>query len=398
VVKAKEKVSSDSRWPLDLSTPIYRLDCLRHAARPSAVRIVLPYHSDPRGVLSPSPFSFAAITRNVSPCSRRSRITEQLPARPWFCMRRQRRRGRHGHIIPVHATSFVSSRSGNRSSRYNHNRRFLFHPCRLRRKQFIKHISSCSLTGPDSSYASATVSASFTLGVSSIGTNAQATDGALSSYSERNGQLAGNLGSAHSTISIDANIQTAGPVRAGYVLVQIPYPIWGYDDPGGFVGVLNWSLGNSISGNCFDSSPPCFPFFPALLPFTLGTAVQFTESETVGGDPYPDNGDSGTDSTNVSLQLSFFEADGITPVAVSELVTAPEPGSYGLLAVGLFGLGVMTRRGLLYNRIAYLKHRVVFPRFDGPYIPAPSFAAFLRAGSIGHRPKIRIRIAQRIIE
>lgn len=47
--------------------------------------------------------------------------------------------------------------------------------------------------------------------------------------------------------------------------------------------------------------------------------------------------DDGTPSTaqfDIPFDLSFFEADGVTPVALSEVTTAPEPSTWASLARG----------------------------------------------------------------
>src|SRR5206468_9462546 len=47
---------------------------------------------------------------------------------------------------------------------------------------------------------------------------------------------------------------------------------------------------------------------------------------------------------DAAFQLNFFEADGVTPVALSEVTAAPEPSTWASLLGGLVMVGYWRRR------------------------------------------------------
>jgi hypothetical protein len=70
-----------------------------------------------------------------------------------------------------------------------------------------------------------------------------------------------------------------------------------------------------------------------LLPITLGTTLVFTEVLQADAGTEEDHGGGGA-STNATFL--FFGADGVTPVSIDpDPTVAPEPNSWGLLAVSL---------------------------------------------------------------
>lgn len=77
------------------------------------------------------------------------------------------------------------------------------------------------------------------------------------------------------------------------------------------------------------------------VPFTLGQQFDFTLiSDTASFTGY------GTSSgdTRLALTLAFFEADGVTPVTLTDVTAVPEPASLALLGIGIL---LLTSRSLV---------------------------------------------------
>ena len=155
---------------------------------------------------------------------------------------------------------------------------------------------------------------------------------------------------ATSTLSI--SLGTTGPQRQGYLEILYPfiYNNESWDEV--FSGTFSLSV-RSVSASCtaqaFTPPTSCGPlnsFRPYLVPVEIGAGETYmlTISETAMSVTSPvDEHDSGVMLSSVSIQ--FLEADGSTPVPMHE---APEPTSWGLLAIGLAGGWAVTRRG--YSR------------------------------------------------
>lgn len=76
-----------------------------------------------------------------------------------------------------------------------------------------------------------------------------------------------------------------------------------------------------------------------LLPVELGEPIQFSATATAEAPAFPlDNNDAeaALGNYNNGVSAEFFEADGVTPVAV--FLVTPEPGSLALVGLGLLGL------------------------------------------------------------
>lgn len=138
------------------------------------------------------------------------------------------------------------------------------------------------------------------------------------------------LSEATASVTLIDTLTTAGPVRTG-VIRGFFYP--GYFRYGG-------SLGYGID---FADKPSTWSTFTEEAPLiytTLGQPFTLTAhvyANALSDDNTPSNANVGTPMS----YLSFFEADGVTPVALSEV--APEPASILLGVVGLGGLALFSR-------------------------------------------------------
>jgi hypothetical protein len=148
-------------------------------------------------------------------------------------------------------------------------------------------------------------------------------------------------GDASATASIAALLETAGPSRAGYVSITCPYLQCAVTDGGAAGGSFAFSIGSIAGGNC----GPTNCANPPLESIELGEALQFTAtaiaSATSGG--LAAGSGEGDGVAIASYTVEFFEANGVTPVAVSE---TPEPCSAALMGGGLMWLGWLGRRRL----------------------------------------------------
>ena len=155
--------------------------------------------------------------------------------------------------------------------------------------------------------------------------------------------VAGVGGSATSSISYSGTFLTAGPLRAGYLELVGSASVERPD---------NGQAGLTISMSPFDASLPTpalscglygcslgyYSSHP-LVPFTLGTSFTLTASGSLfSSASFLDGSSEGSQSADFGLRL--FEADGVTPVALSEV---PEPSSLALFGLSL-GVFLMKRK------------------------------------------------------
>jgi hypothetical protein len=172
-----------------------------------------------------------------------------------------------------------------------------------------------------------------------LGSQSIASASAYGSYSlsgnqvsgEARGVLAGYyLASATTTVTISDTLTTDGPVREGIVR--------GYFSPSTFNGGGTESA--NVSVRLVSPVLPYAAFGFGAPPMTVELGHPFTllieGSGRAGGDAYGD--------FSTVFQLNFFEADGVTAVALREVSDAPEPSTWASLAGGLGVLAYWRRR------------------------------------------------------
>jgi hypothetical protein len=145
------------------------------------------------------------------------------------------------------------------------------------------------------------------------------------------------VGNSSADASITAFLETLGPLRAGYISVTCPYLQCSVSDGGAASGSFTFSVGSVSGGNCGATS--CLS--PPLEPIELGQSFEFNATALAGaysGGLAAGSGE-GDGAAQATYTVEFFEANGVTPVAVSE---TPEPGSLALLAAG--SLWLLKRR------------------------------------------------------
>lgn len=125
---------------------------------------------------------------------------------------------------------------------------------------------------------------------------------------------AGGLASVQVDTTLAAVLQTEGPVRPGFVTG--PFLIQNH---GAQPSVFFPGYANRTEFGWGPSAPP--------IPITLGSLFSFTSAIRI--QPFDGEGDA-----SIAGMIQFFEADGVTPVRVSDVTAAPEPASFVLLGLG----------------------------------------------------------------
>ena len=150
---------------------------------------------------------------------------------------------------------------------------------------------------------------------------------------------------AQSLISFNDTLITAGDPRSGFIQVNVTgsslYSA-GMETGGGVLSLPSAADGTLLSDSCSLYNCPYPPFFIYnTFPFKLGVAFPITYSASLLSDSA--SAVDGPSSADIQLNYGFrfFEADGVTPVAVSE---TPEPSGFALLSVSGLGLFYALRR------------------------------------------------------
>lgn len=220
--------------------------------------------------------------------------------------------------------------------------------------------AQCSGQGDEGRTASA--SASFALNIASDPANfsilstVQVTSAAIAGY-----QVPLSTSSLATTqINWDDYLLTADPVRAGYLKIQsIQTPTVGTDGAGGFVNFGFSTAGNGITTGFIgcDNFGGCVPgngginAEDPLIPITLGVPLELISQGAASANAERIVDDIQAVAIMIeSYEFRFLEADGVTPVAVSE---APEPAT--VLLVG----AVLTAAFLLKRSNVHRGPRVV---------------------------------------
>jgi len=148
---------------------------------------------------------------------------------------------------------------------------------------------------------------------------------------------AGGLGE---TASYDATILSDGPVRDGFLMVDLQ--AFGGTSPSGganiFVNFGPYSNDVDRYGICEYTRNVCGV---ELLPVTLGVPLDLhlygNALATIQDDSYFVN-------LSASLSFSFFEQDGTTVVGWTDPISAPEPNAAWFCALGIALVGNQIRR------------------------------------------------------
>jgi hypothetical protein len=193
--------------------------------------------------------------------------------------------------------------------------------------------SSCSAS--DYGYASASSVSSVTL----PGSAGQALE--IDSNASGSALLGGVRGigafsTAEASSDVSINLDTAGPVRNGYLELNFLQDSWTAPAFG--------SLSELLTIGTYSASPDGQDL-SVFIPVQLGTdfSLNFLGSLTVNGDAATG---AASGAIGADISLLAFEADQTTPVQLSDPPSAvPEPASFGMMA-----LGVLTVAGLLRRR------------------------------------------------
>lgn len=144
---------------------------------------------------------------------------------------------------------------------------------------------------------------------------------------------------AQSSLSYHGDYLTSGPVRQGFLQINLS----GYSgDP--YSGYMNATILLSMPDGSPSANIDCYDglchgnshefYSGGLIPYVLGTSFSLDGTGNALASAGFNDGSSAGD-TNLSYNFRFFEADGVTPVSVSEI---PEPASVSLVLVSLAAL------------------------------------------------------------
>ncbi len=158
------------------------------------------------------------------------------------------------------------------------------------------------------------------------------------SYSLGSNKIAGDLrgvaaaslvSAATAQITFSDALTTGGPVRTGIIRGSFLPTTWGYG------GIESISL---VS--------PALPYasFGPSLPIAFELGQPFTLTIAGSARSLSDDGTPSTAQFDIPFDLAFFEADGVTPVALTETTAAPEPATVALSLLGIAGALAFRKR------------------------------------------------------
>jgi hypothetical protein len=200
-------------------------------------------------------------------------------------------------------------------------------------------VFACSVTSPEMGRASATV---HPITITFSGTSFSASEGvdafAWQSPSPPDRCCSGGPAEASAFSDILLDLTTSGAQRPGFMKVNWEGSVGRpYDGPAhAILSVGPWILqdgANPPFGNCCS----------ILIPIELGLPFAFEMSATVDAMAFGFDGLSGGNASD-KLAMQFLETDGITPVAIYEASSVPEPRSF-CLALGCVALLLILRYG-----------------------------------------------------
>ncbi len=167
------------------------------------------------------------------------------------------------------------------------------------------------------------------------------------------GNFGGNATGSHITSQASAALNytdtflMGGPARPGYLQVNLLLNGGGLIDSGGENMNVNLSSAPanvpppnvtcSIGQGCY---VPSFWYQSLLVPYTLGGTITLSAEGYIFADADFNTGQNGGQDI-IDYRFRFFEADGVTPVSISE---TPEPATLGLLGVSLLALWLIKRQ------------------------------------------------------
>jgi len=209
--------------------------------------------------------------------------------------------------------------------------------------------AQCSLLSPGIGSASASLGLELATDPAafSILPTAQAVSAAINSD--------GLAALARTEIHFDEFLITAGSVRPGYLILQASSPGSFSESPDGAGGGVGFQFpAYAKTGvSCFALDRQCFPVFSGPHSVTLGTPLELVANGGLSA-----NAKSGEGGVNVAetgrYEFRFVEADGFTPVAVSQ---TPEPASALLVSAAAVAALIVRKRLLVAQR--YFSNRSV---------------------------------------
>ena len=186
---------------------------------------------------------------------------------------------------------------------------------------------SCGVQNATGS-ANAEASATFTVSANTL--NLDATTSATASTGGNSIQFGYAPFLASANVTITANLYTTGSARQGYLQVSGGSQTGNGGDGG---SSSSYSVGSATSSSCPVNSSCNVAPGAVLIPIELGTTFTFAASQSANGntDPVDFLGDG---KAITAETFTFFESDGITPVAVFDASPVPEPAAFALFALG----------------------------------------------------------------
>jgi hypothetical protein len=198
--------------------------------------------------------------------------------------------------------------------------------------QSVTAVSSCSLTGPSGSYSNVTTAESDSLNAGVFDYVATANLRAFPDIAEPSSSQP----AATFNVGNSFDLMTTGPVRAGYIdYLSSSILVQAVDAGTTASEVASLQAPGGYSTSCYGSTGGQQCLFPFLLiPITLGEPIALNFASSGSGLSNPIFGYADI-TLNANVQIEIFEADGVTEVPVTSVVTVtPEPVAASFLLLG----------------------------------------------------------------